>query len=169
MLGDRFHGIYWPAFLMALDLPLPRRILAHGHWTLGNEKMSKSKGNVVNPFFAIDRFGVEPLRYFLLRHGGRNDDSDYSNYRVISCYQVELRHGLGNLTSRLTRAKGWSVREALRRVRPAENLDITSVAGSLNNKLSTLAAQVTTEMERVNPNTALQEIWAVVAEVSDGE
>ncbi|KAL8960249.1 MAG: hypothetical protein Q9183_005499, partial [Haloplaca sp. 2 TL-2023] len=75
----RFHCIYWPAFLLALDLPLPKQILTHAHWTLGHEKMSKSRGNVVNPFFALDRFGSDVMRYYLIRDGGIKDDSDYDN------------------------------------------------------------------------------------------
>lgn len=74
--NDSFHCVYWPAFLMALDLPLPRRVLAHGHWTINHEKMSKSTGNVVNPFFAIDRFGVDPMRFYLARMGSVAEDSN---------------------------------------------------------------------------------------------
>ena len=75
----RFHTVYWPAFLMAAGLPLPRHIVAHAHWTVQRTKMSKSKGNSVNPFEAIDTYGVDALRFFLMRVGGNiGQDADYS-------------------------------------------------------------------------------------------
>ena len=105
--------MYWPAFLMALDLPLPRQILAHAHWTLGKEKMSKSLGNVVNPFFALDRFGVDGMRYFLALNGGIKDDAMYDNSLIIRQYKNDLQNGLGNLLGRIVRGKGWNVRQAV--------------------------------------------------------
>lgn len=98
---------------MALNLPLPRQILAHAHWTLGREKMSKSLGNVVNPFFAIQRFGVDAMRYFLALNGGIKDDAIYDNTLVIERYKSGLQGTLGNLLSRVTRGKGWNVRRAI--------------------------------------------------------
>lgn len=109
----RFHTIYWPAFLMALDLPPPKQVLTHAHWTLGRQKMAKSTGNVVNPFFAIDRFGVDVMRFYLGHDGGIKEDSDYSNYHIIERYKKSLQGGLGNLCSRVVRGKGWSVRYAV--------------------------------------------------------
>lgn len=111
----RFHCIYWPAFLMALDLPLPRQVLTHAHWTLGREKMSKSTGVSVNPFFAISRFGPDTMRYYLTIDGGLKDDASYDNSFIIKRYRTQLQGGLGNLVSRITRGKGWSVREAVER------------------------------------------------------
>ena len=70
----KFHAIYWPAFLMAAGLPPPSCVVAHGHWLTGGEKMSKSRGNVVDPFEAIDKFGSDSLRYYLLRYGSFVDD-----------------------------------------------------------------------------------------------
>jgi len=70
----KFHAIYWPAFLMAAGLPPPSCVVAHGHWLTGGEKMSKSRGNVVDPFEAIERFGSDSLRYYLLRYGSFVDD-----------------------------------------------------------------------------------------------
>lgn len=99
---------------MALDLPLPESILTHAHWTLGKEKMSKSTGNVVNPFFAIDRFGVDVMRYYLAREGGIKDDASYDNIHIIRRYDRDLKGQLGNLASRLTRSKKWSIRAAVK-------------------------------------------------------
>ncbi|KAI5805375.1 tRNA synthetases class I (M)-domain-containing protein [Peziza echinospora] len=108
----RFHCIYWPAFLMALDLPLPSRILTHAHWTLNHKKMSKSDGNGVNPFFAIDRFGVDTMRWYLIHDGGLMDDGDYSNEEVIERYKKQLKGGVGNLFARIM-SKSFSVPQAL--------------------------------------------------------
>ncbi|KAJ1946040.1 methionyl-tRNA synthetase [Kickxella alabastrina] len=96
----RFHAVYWPALLMAAGLPLPRRILAHAHWTMGSQKMSKSKGNVVDPFEAIQRYGVDPIRYFIIRNGGIANDGDYSSDEVLVRYKKDLVSRLGNLASR---------------------------------------------------------------------
>ena len=71
----KFHGLYWPAFLIGADLPLPKKIIAHSHWTTHGEKMSKSKGNVVNPFGIIQDLGIDAVRYYLLKEGRLVDDS----------------------------------------------------------------------------------------------
>ncbi|KAJ2719402.1 methionyl-tRNA synthetase [Coemansia sp. Benny D115] len=96
----RFHAVYWPAMLMAAGLPLPRRILAHAHWTMGAQKMSKSKGNVVDPFEAIDRYGADSLRYYMVRNGGIADDGDYSADEVLVRYRKDLVGQLANLAAR---------------------------------------------------------------------
>ena len=111
----RFHCIYWPAFLLALDLPLPRQILTHAHWTLGREKMSKSTGVVVNPFFAIDRFGPDTMRFYLALDGGIKDDAQYDNQYIIKKYNVHLKGNLGNLLNRLIRSKSWNARKCIKR------------------------------------------------------
>jgi methionyl-tRNA synthetase len=109
----RFHCIYWPAFLMALDLPLPKQFLSHAHWTMNAEKMSKSLGNVVNPFFAMDRFGVDVIRYYMIRDGGIVDDAAYENSFIIGRYKKDLQGGFGNMISRIVRYKKWNVRQAV--------------------------------------------------------
>jgi methionyl-tRNA synthetase len=99
---------------MALDLPPPKSILTHAHWTLGKEKMSKSTGNVVNPFYAIDRYGVDVMRYYLAREGGIKDDASYDNKHIIRRYNHDLKGQLGNLVSRLTRSKKWNIKDAVK-------------------------------------------------------
>jgi methionyl-tRNA synthetase len=96
----RFHAMYWPAFLMAAGLPLPQQIVAHGHWTVDHVKMSKSLGNVVDPFQLMKAYPVDAVRYFLLRDGALNADGDFSEDFLRMRYQVELVNHLGNLLAR---------------------------------------------------------------------
>ncbi|KAF8627945.1 hypothetical protein AX17_006098 [Amanita inopinata Kibby_2008] len=98
----RFHAIYFPAMLLALDLPLPRRLLAHAHWTVEQKKMSKSLGNVADPFEAIDEYGIDVVRYYLARVGGRfRDDVDWSREQLDKHFK-EIQSLLGNLLLRIT-------------------------------------------------------------------
>lgn len=97
----RFHAIYWPAFLMSLDLPLPKQIGAHGWWTRDGEKMSKSKGNVISPKEVADAYGVENLRYFMLREVPFGQDGDFSQRAFIDRINSELSNDLGNLLNRI--------------------------------------------------------------------
>jgi len=108
----RFHTIYWPAFLMALDIPLPRAFLTHAHWTMDRAKMSKSLGNGVNPFSAIERYGLDTIRYFMIYAGGIVNDANYDNSFIVEHYQKGLQGGLGNLLAR-TMLGEWSIREAI--------------------------------------------------------
>jgi len=101
----RFHCIYWPAILMALDLPLPKRIMTHAHWTMDQKKMSKSLGNVVNPFWAMDRFGSDVMRFFLIHHGGLVDDANYDNGYIAGRYKNDLQARLGNLVGRVVKTR----------------------------------------------------------------
>ena len=78
----RFHAVYWPAFLLAAGLPLPKTVLAHSHWTMNKAKMSKSRGNVANPFDAIDMFGLDTIRFFLMRVGGNFASDSGRSYHV---------------------------------------------------------------------------------------
>ncbi|KAJ1969502.1 bck1-like resistance to osmotic shock [Dispira parvispora] len=96
----KFHAIFWPAFLMAAGLPLPKRIIAHAHWTMDHHKMSKSRGNVVNPFGLIKRYGVDTVRFFLMRDGGLVYDADFSEERIMVRYKESLVDQLGNLVAR---------------------------------------------------------------------
>ncbi|MCD6653498.1 MAG: methionine--tRNA ligase [Sulfurovum sp.] len=98
----RFHAIYWPAFLMSLGLPLPKHIAAHGWWTRDGEKMSKSKGNVVNPREVADAYGLDNFRYFLLREVPFGGDGDFSQKALIDRINSDLGNDLGNLLNRLT-------------------------------------------------------------------
>lgn len=97
----RFHAIYWPAFLMSLGLPLPKHIAAHGWWTRDGEKMSKSKGNAVNPREVANAYGLDNFRYFLLREVPFGGDGDFSQKALIDRINSDLGNDLGNLLNRL--------------------------------------------------------------------
>ncbi|MBQ4565614.1 MAG: class I tRNA ligase family protein, partial [Oscillospiraceae bacterium] len=98
----RFHSIIWPAMLMSLDLPLPKKVYGHGWLNFNGEKMSKSRGNVVDPYLLSERFGVDALRFFLLRTFPFGSDGNFTNELLINTINVDLANVLGNLVSRTT-------------------------------------------------------------------
>lgn len=102
----RFHAIYWPAFLMSLDLPLPEHIAAHGWWTRNGEKMSKSKGNVVKPKDVAEAYGLENFRYFMLREVPFGQDGDFSQKALMDRINGDLGNDLGNLLNRVIGMSG---------------------------------------------------------------
>ena len=98
----RFHAIYWPAFLLAAKLPLPKKIYGHGWILSGNEKMSKSKGNILDPIEIIDRYGLDPLRYYLIKEVSFGNDGNISQDRLEDCINSDLANNFGNLCQRVT-------------------------------------------------------------------
>jgi methionyl-tRNA synthetase len=161
----RFHCIYWPAFLMALDIEPPKQILTHAHWTLGRQKMAKSTGNVINPFFAIDRFGVDVMRFYLAHDGGISHDSDYGNHFIVERYKKCLQGGLGNLVSRVTRPKIWSVRNSVKSASAGEIREPDKSTTEQIHMLRSLPGEVSVQMRELNPGAALQTIMNTVYEV----
>jgi len=100
---NRFHAVYWPAFLLSAGLPIPKKIFVHEYFTVNGQKMSKTLGNVINPIELIQTYGVEPLRYFLLSAFSPFNDGDFSHEEFRKKYNADLAHGLGNLVSRVAK------------------------------------------------------------------
>lgn len=96
----RFHAVYWPAFLMAADLPVPKHVFAHGWWTIEGQKMSKSLGNVISPQDLVSRYGVDQSRYFLLREVPFGNDGNFSHAQAVQRINADLANGFGNLAQR---------------------------------------------------------------------
>ncbi|WND02255.1 methionine--tRNA ligase [Temperatibacter marinus] len=96
----RFHAVYWPAFLMAADLPLPKRVFAHGWWTNEGQKISKSLGNVIDPFELIDSYSLDAVRYFLLHEVPFGNDGDFSRQSFVNRSNAALANGIGNFAQR---------------------------------------------------------------------
>ena len=154
---------------MALELPLPKRILTHAHWTLGKEKMSKSTGNVVNPFFAIDRFGVDVMRYYLAREGGIKDDASYDNIHIMRRYDRDLKGQLGNLASRLTRSKKWSIRaavEANQSMKDNQRMQVDALHKAQREMLRKRYDTVDKHIQRLNIPAALNATIDIIYQVN---
>lgn len=170
----RFHCIYWPALLMALDLPLPKRILTHGHWLMDARKMSKSIGNVVNPFFAIDRWGVDTMRYFLIHSAAMESDSNYSNEFIVEKYKKGLQGTVGNFLNRITRSKKWNVRQAVEEMHNGglrfaigespEEVQFGTMTKEHLQLLESLAGSVGEDFDEGSPKSALQKIMQFLIE-----
>jgi methionyl-tRNA synthetase len=149
----RFHAIYWPAFLMSLDLPLPKHIGAHGWWTRDGEKMSKSKGNVVSPREVANAYGVENLRYFMLREVPFGQDGDFSQRAFIDRINSELSNDLGNLLNRIIGMSG-----------KYSNFEIDSVNVLKYHKKEIDAVNIILDsldafMENIQIHRYLEELW----------
>ena len=98
----RFHAVYWPAFLMAAKIPLPQKVYGHGWILSGDEKMSKSKGNILDPIQIIDKYGLDPLRYYLIKEVSFGNDGNISQERLEDCINSDLANNFGNLCQRVT-------------------------------------------------------------------
>ncbi len=152
----RFHAVYWPAFLMAAGWPLPKRVFAHGWLLFENDKMSKSRGNIVRPSPIVDVMGVDALRYFLLREIVFGQDGSFSFDALVGRYNSDLANGLGNLASR-TLAMIQQYREG---VIPASEGDRTIADTTL-----AAARAATDAYDKFEFSRALEQIWSVISAV----
>jgi methionyl-tRNA synthetase len=157
----RFHAVYWPAFLMAADLPLPRQIWAHGWLLFDSEKMSKSRGNVVRPRPIVNVLGIEPLRYYLLREIVFGQDGSFSYDALVGRYNSDLANGLGNLASRtLTMIERYFAGEI---PQPARKSD--GYAPGTADFASEVLTRIPQLYDRFAFSLALEAIWEQVAAI----
>ena len=154
----RFHAVYWPTFLMAAGLPLPKKVFAHGWWTVEGQKMSKSLQNVVEPNMLVDRYGADAIRYFLLREVPFGLDGDFSHTALVLRINSDLANDLGNLLNRTTAMIVKYFSGVLPSPGPVEAVDeafrlrATSMIGQVDGLLDELAF-----------SKALQTIWEVIS------
>ena len=153
----RFHSIIWPAMLMSLDLPLPKKVYGHGWLNFNGEKMSKSRGNVVDPYILSERFGVDALRFFLLRTFPFGSDGNFTNELLISTINTDLANTLGNLVSRTV---------AMNQKYFGGTLAEGGAAAPLDEELKALAADVCEkyekQMDKFQFSVALNEVFRLL-------
>ena len=153
----RFHSIIWPAMLMSMEMPLPKHVYGHGWLVMDGGKMSKSKGNVVDPYVLAEKFGVDALRFFLLRTFPFGSDGNFSNELLIQTINMDLANDLGNLVSRTTAM----VEKYFGGTLPAER-ESSDADDDLKQMASTLRDRYEAEMERFQFQNALEQIFKTI-------
>lgn len=155
----RFHGIYWPIFLMALDLPIPKKLLVHGWIMMKDGKMSKSKGNVIYPETLIDRYGLDATKYFLLKELNGGQDGLFTPEGFVERYNSELCNDLGNL---LNRTIGM-INKYFGGVVPEKPKTLTDLDKELESFIESQIKLAEAEFDESHVANALEEIWKIIA------
>jgi methionyl-tRNA synthetase len=154
----RFHAVYWPAFLMSAGIAVPRRIFSHGFLFNRGEKMSKSVGNVIDPFALVQAYGVDPLRYFFLRTVPFGQDGNYSHEAIVARINADLANDLGNLAQRSLSMVARQLGGALPKPGAFSPKDEIIL-----NAADTMLGLARHSMETLQLHMVLTEIWSVVA------
>ncbi len=154
----KFHAVYWPAFLMSIDYELPKKIAAHGWWTRDGEKMSKSKGNVINPKEVADAYGLENFRYFMLREVPFGADGDFSEKALIDRINNDLGNDLGNLLNRIIGMAykyfdGKISSENVEKYYPTELNEAKEIIGTIEEKY----------LWKMQTHKFLEELWKILS------
>ncbi len=157
----RQHAIYWPAFLMAAELPLPRHIMSHGWWLMEGAKMSKSRGNVVRPDEYVARFGLDAVRYFVFREMVFGQDANFGDEALLTRYNADLANDLGNLVSRVT----TMIHRYCEAVVPAPDrgLEVRAAERELRAGVEALIESVKSSIRSFQLSSALRNVWDVIA------
>ena len=158
----RFHAVYWPAFLLAADLPLPKRIFAHGWWTNEGKKISKSDGNVIDPINIINDYGLDQIRYFLLREVPFGSDGDFSINALKARINSDLSNDLGNLCQRVLSMIYKNCNGEI----PHKCLDFNEDDKLFYNKSNVLFNEVKLEIENQSFHEALKLIWKFISDAN---
>jgi methionyl-tRNA synthetase len=160
----RQHAVYWPAFLMAAGLELPRRVVGHGWWLMNEAKMSKSLGNVVQPQGYVDRFGVDALRYFVMREMVVGQDASFTDEVFLTRYNSDLANDLGNVVSRATT---MIQRYCEGRVPAPSAPDTTDrVDAELRRRSDAVIVAATAAADRFDFTAALREVWSLISDLN---
>ncbi|MCL2370911.1 MAG: methionine--tRNA ligase subunit beta, partial [Firmicutes bacterium] len=154
----RFHSIIWPAILMALGLKLPKKVFGHGWLLFGGDKMSKSKGNIVDPFVLSERYGIDTLRYYLLREVPFGSDGLYTNEALLTRYNSELCNDLGNLVKRSV-----AMAEQYFGGQVTPKADVTEAETEIVTMIDRLSKVIEDNLKNLKINKALEDIFAVVS------
>jgi len=158
----RFHAVYWPAFLMAADLPLPKRVFAHGWWTNEGEKISKSIGNVIDPNELAETYGLDQMRYFLMREVPFGKDGDFSASAMIHRVNGDLANDFGNLSQRVLSMVFKNCDGQMPALPSSPTAEDEAIFASCDG----LLAEVRAEIDQQAFHEALRIIWQVIAEAN---